>query len=303
MADKMGRVGETHTNKDGDTFKIVEYLSYRDLVVQFLDSGSKYNTSYDKVVNKVVRDVDKYYIPTVDHSFDPALSFEDNISLLYEMFSGRTANQAWDATEQFCKDLVDYHKSANTPLMFWKFVELTCDSRTENKYTGVFKKLASKFKPTLNYVYLLMQEGSVVYVGKSTRIITRLNDHRKEGCKVFDSVMVKEVDAEIEMDVLENSLIYKLKPIYNKSMIVDFVKDEVSTEGFVKLKEYLPLVIYEKTKMPEFRFNIENYLDYDGFFIRKDMVNSVTNEKLGWRKADYVKPRKGISWEIIGHRD
>lgn len=287
----VDRVGEIHTSKDGDEYKIIEYNYYTSIVVEFLETGNQYESSYKKVKDNTVRDKDKYRIPTVDHNFNPNLCFEENIDLLYEMFKGRTTKEAIAATEGFLCALLEHYKGDKK--LFYKFVDLAYDQRTENKYFFVFSSVAKKLKPPSNYVYLLMKDGDIVYVGKSTRITSRLNDHRQENQKDFDSVMIKEVETEYEMDVLENSLIYKLKPKYNKTVRMDYVADHPDTADFVNFKDYSPLVIYEKTTLEEFRFDITtNYVGYGGYFIRKDVLSPNTVNRLSWRDSNYVKPEK-----------
>lgn len=86
-------------------------------------------------------------------------------------------------------------------------------------------------KPTY-CVYILKQDDTIVYVGKSTDVCVRLNTHAKE--KDFDEVYIIETEDKRSQDFCENSLILKYKPKYNKSVnikltngVVNFDKEAV----------------------------------------------------------------------------
>jgi hypothetical protein len=61
-------------------------------------------------------------------------------------------------------------------------------------------------------VYFLLQSGTVVYVGQSNKLHSRIEAHRRD--KEFDRVLYVPVPTE-ELDAVENRFIVALKPIYN----------------------------------------------------------------------------------------
>lgn len=65
-------------------------------------------------------------------------------------------------------------------------------------------------------VYFLLRDDTIVYVGQSTSIMTRLANHKIEGVKEFNRVFVVECPAG-DLDRLERMYINKFKPIYNAS--------------------------------------------------------------------------------------
>lgn len=66
----------------------------------------------------------------------------------------------------------------------------------------------------MNGIYLLCDCEEVVYVGKSTAINGRLSTH-KASDKLFDSVVILEINNVADMHILELVLINKYKPKYN----------------------------------------------------------------------------------------
>jgi hypothetical protein len=62
-------------------------------------------------------------------------------------------------------------------------------------------------------VYFLLRAGTVVYVGQSNSIHSRISQHRTD--KEFDRVLYMPVPAE-ELDIVEDRFISALKPPYNR---------------------------------------------------------------------------------------
>lgn len=66
----------------------------------------------------------------------------------------------------------------------------------------------------MNGIYLLYDAEEVVYIGKSISISGRLSTHRASD-KLFDSVIIMEINNVADMHILELVLINKYKPKYN----------------------------------------------------------------------------------------
>ena len=65
-------------------------------------------------------------------------------------------------------------------------------------------------------IYFLCKEDSIVYVGQSISIYSRVYEHKKSGIKDFDSVFAIPCEKE-KLSKVESAFIYLLKPKYNWS--------------------------------------------------------------------------------------
>jgi predicted GIY-YIG superfamily endonuclease len=81
-------------------------------------------------------------------------------------------------------------------------------------YYKLAKPLIAKVRPKPNVVYLLKHENEIVYVGKTSDIAKRLEAHYRD--KEWDEVSVYELVDTKSQSVLENTLISKYRPKYNK---------------------------------------------------------------------------------------
>ena len=66
-------------------------------------------------------------------------------------------------------------------------------------------------------IYVLYDDEEIVYIGKSTNIYNRIQQHKKD--KVFTSVKSIIFKEEGNIDLYEPYLIKKYKPKYNKEFI------------------------------------------------------------------------------------
>lgn len=101
-------------------------------------------------------------------------------------------------------------------------------------------KFINKFKPVIYCVYKLLKDGVIVYVGSSKSIESRIVTHKKD--KDFNEVVVCTKGTKEEMLNLENALIDKLKPEYNKSANISRVRlygADPCEEEFVRLEDFL----------------------------------------------------------------
>lgn len=77
------------------------------------------------------------------------------------------------------------------------------------------------------FVYFLLKDGEVVYVGQTREGVTRPYSHKD---KDFDTVRIIKCEID-ELDYLEEKYIVKYKPIYNGTL--KYV-DNISVERIVK---------------------------------------------------------------------
>lgn len=80
----------------------------------------------------------------------------------------------------------------------------------------------SKNKVKGNFVYRLIHNNEIIYIGKSTQINVRLTYHLRD--KDFDTVEVIQFDNEVDMCISEIYFINKYKPRLNKEFIYSDVK-------------------------------------------------------------------------------
>jgi hypothetical protein len=66
------------------------------------------------------------------------------------------------------------------------------------------------------FVYFLVRNGVVVYVGQTRHLLTRIGRHKGWGAKKFDRVLYIETDIS-SLDHVERSFIEQLDPIYNRT--------------------------------------------------------------------------------------
>lgn len=84
----------------------------------------------------------------------------------------------------------------------------------------------------LVFVYLLTLKDEVVYVGQTTKGLSRCYHHIFHSEKVFDNIQVFPCD-EVDLDYFESFYIIKYNPIYNK--ILD-------NPGIFKLNSVVPRI-------------------------------------------------------------
>lgn len=110
--------------------------------------------------------------------------------------------------------------------------ELLSFSNNNPQYRKILTRVVKHLKEDVLCVYLLIDKGKVVYVGKSKDLCSRLSTHAKT--KNFDEVKVIKLEDLKSQSLCENSLILKYKPKYNKlldlkdtNLVLDFDKDSV----------------------------------------------------------------------------
>lgn len=106
------------------------------------------------------------------------------------------------------------------------------------------------------FIYFLLDNGEVVYVGKTTKGISRPLSHKN---KEFDTIKIIYCEEE-HLDILENEYILKYKPIYNQicnytqryslSKIKDIIRERYNFTNFFvndikKINKRLGIIPYE----------------------------------------------------------
>lgn len=105
-------------------------------------------------------------------------------------------------------------------------------------YKKLMTLVIKHLKTPIHCVYILKEQDVVVYVGKSDDVCVRLNTHSKE--KDFDEVFIIETKDKRSQDFCENSLIWKYKPKYNKSVNIKSTNGVVNFEKeVVDFKDWL----------------------------------------------------------------
>lgn len=174
-----------------------------------------------------------YNIPNLSDNIN------ENIEILIEQAS-MLSNKAGNLNEHLDKFCLDFRKSVtdkNTVnYLFWKLVELHFQGGWKRE--GIIRHAMTLFKPYEFYVYQLIKEGTVVYVGKTDRSHDRMVAHKKD--KDFDEVRYFQCSGTNQQDIIENTHIFKLKPKYNKNVRLDLVDHSMSVLEFLKTDEIKP---------------------------------------------------------------
>ena len=129
-------------------------------------------------------------------------------------------------------------------------------------------------------VYLLYSYEQVVYVGKSTNVENRIAAHKND--KMFNSLVVIELDNDSDMHVLELFFINLFKPEYNidskgeSSLTIKILMENTSE---INIKEYVLNTTASKSYKELNNSNLVNN-------IRK-VLNSITIDNVN---IDIVKP-------------
>lgn len=97
-----------------------------------------------------------------------------------------------------------------------------------------------------NLIYFLLKDGEVLYVGQTTRGLTRPFNHLN---KDFDTVMVKEREID-QLDNFEDMMILKYSPKYNKvsKTMYSLLK---SRNKIRKIKGYESITVRDIRRMAE----------------------------------------------------
>lgn len=110
------------------------------------------------------------------------------------------------------------------------------------------------------YVYFLLKDGNVVYVGQTDNILNRIKSHQKN--KDFNNVAYI-ITTKDKVNYLENYYIMKYEPFYNK----------LSTDSRCMSSAYIIKKIREKYNQEE--ANFEEIIQ----FIEKSKYKDILNRK------------------------
>lgn len=94
-------------------------------------------------------------------------------------------------------------------------------------------------------VYLLFDDGKVVYVGQTNDIFRRISEHSRDGSKAFDNFKYLECDDEKTRLMIEYHLIQRYKPKYNEDYrnLSQSICSPFDIERNYKSKENVPELI------------------------------------------------------------
>lgn len=85
------------------------------------------------------------------------------------------------------------------------------------------------------WIYFLIKDDEIVYVGQTIRGMHRIKVHQFEGKKDFDSFSYLVCDKN-ELDYWESRYILKYDPKYNSQITYSSLDDEIGTKYFSKTK-------------------------------------------------------------------
>ena len=87
-------------------------------------------------------------------------------------------------------------------------------TKSLNSLKNIILSKKKFFEPRIKGIYFLISKNEIVYVGQSCEILSRVETHRKQNKKIFDSFSYFEYDFD-NLDNIEAYFIFKLKPKYN----------------------------------------------------------------------------------------
>lgn len=97
------------------------------------------------------------------------------------------------------------------------------DQRLQSSLDSVGASVAGilplELSPRICGVYFLLRWGKIVYIGQSIDVVARVRSHYDERIFGFDSAVYLPVD-EWKLNQVEQTLIYQLRPEYNRQILV-----------------------------------------------------------------------------------
>ena len=207
-------------------------------------------------------------------TFIPKLSRDVNENIeMFEEQATMVSNKAGNKLEDIEKLIVKFRESitdkATVNYVFWKVVKIYLDYNYTRK--SILERILFRFTPYYFYVYQLVRDGEIVYVGKSERLESRIQQHISSG-KIFDSVRVYLCTSEEEQNTLENTCILKIWPEYNKSVNMGSASRNLEIPEFVDMREFKP--DFMPPNPCKYKFNNDDkyyYVQCCGF-VKKDCV-------------------------------
>lgn len=133
-------------------------------------------------------------------------------------------------------------------------------------------KLAD-FDSNIGFIYFLIKQKEIVYVGQTINLLNRIKSHKKE--KDFDSYAFVEVD-EYDLDEMELAYIIEFKPELNKNLPPKNSRyRKLHTFNWYKDINYFYKRIEEAGIKPVFR----DYYDGDEIYRFRQAPNKYIREK------------------------
>lgn len=127
------------------------------------------------------------------------------------------------------------------------------------------------------FIYFLVQNQNVVYVGQTTKGLSRVYEHLSS--KQFSNIYVIPCDKS-DLDYLEDFYIFKYAPIYNKqpnrecrfalSKVIRKLKDKYSGINITKRKLNL---ILQKLDITPVKFNDIYYIKTEEYYIIENAID------------------------------
>jgi hypothetical protein len=184
--------------------------------------------------------------------------------------------------------------SVNTPeevMLVWKSLLNAYVSR-KVKRGAVIRKALMLFRPFNYFVYLLVKDGDIIYVGKTINVQDRMKDHTSN--KDFDDIRIFACSTKQEQDVLENTCIFKYCPPLNRSVRLKEVDKEMELPAFVSAKDfYFPFLTGCTSKAKVFFLADENYYFFPKLgFVYKPLITAEIEISLLTADPNYEKPTK-----------
>lgn len=103
------------------------------------------------------------------------------------------------------------------------------------------------------YIYKYIDHNEIVYIGKSTNLVSRINQHKSDKLKGIENIWIFECNTELEMNSYEYFLIQKYRPSLNVAYNKDYsINNTITQLNFVEpnWERFVPSNFSEQNKVP-----------------------------------------------------
>ena len=85
------------------------------------------------------------------------------------------------------------------------------------------------------YIYKYLDKGKIVYIGKSTNLLARINQHKTDKLQGLEDIWIFECNTELEMNSYEYFLIQKYRPNLNVAYNKDYsINNAITQINFIE---------------------------------------------------------------------
>jgi hypothetical protein len=191
----------------------------------------------------------------------------------------------------FAKSIRQQAYTPEDVMSVWKLL-LNAYVSNKIKRRGVLSRALLLFRPFYYFVYLLVKEEKIIYVGKTINLQERMKDHAAN--KDFDDIQIYICCDKNEQDILENTCIFKYQPPLNKAVRLSEVDMDMEVPVFTSAKDFcFPLLTGCTSRVKPFFLVDSNYYFIQNLgFVHKSNITAEVQISLLTADPNYKKPAK-----------